>query len=252
MPVEQEEAVRVDDFDENEAKVLAKKNSRELDRRKQELDKRINKIRAEAKKCYLEYGPDHDNTDFMMNLLNVTLEMKECIDSISAVGLAIEYLQDVVGVIDGVFKLSDDLSKSLSNRKQGFFRRLIQRIKNKRDARRLANKMFATFELISDNMEMLEKLRDAMSGATAKMRKRREKRRQKKARKNKNTGGEQRNRALELVLSDIEADQNGGSTGTTSGGGSAPSGGNFSGGGYTPSGGSRSGRKSSESGVDDL
>lgn len=251
MPVEQEEAVRVDDFEDNEAKVLAKKNSRELDKKKQELDKRINKIRAEAKKCYLEYGPDHDNTDFMMNLLNVTLEMKECIDSISAVGLAIEYLQDVVGVIDGVFNLSDDLSRSLSNRKQGFFRRLIQRIKNKRDARRLANKMFATFELISDNMEMLEKLRDAMSGATAKMRKRREKRRQKKAKKNKNVVGEQRNRALELVLSDIAADQAGGSTGAPSGGGNAPSGGNFPGG-STPSGGGYGGKKSSESGVDDL
>lgn len=239
MPKEKEDLKQKKEQQEIQNRIQNKKNERELNRRKEDLDKRVAQIKEKARENLIKYGEEDDRTEFMTSLLGITLAMQECIERLTMASVAMQYVNDVVNVIDGVFKLNDDLLKTMTERKHGFFQRLIQRIKTRIAARNMRNKLYAAFSLVKDQMKLIDLMGSTLQNAMKGMNKSLNKRKKKKNTADKT---DYYFRAKEMIKSEIQADtenQNGE-------GGTAPS---------TTSGGSAgvsTGGKSSEIGVSDL
>lgn len=215
--------------------------------KRRELDARVQTLCAKAIEYEDKFGKDNFRTMILVTTLEVVLQMKDAIDLLSDVGIALQCIGQAIGCVDEAFKLQQDVLDSTLNTKYGFMARMKTRRKIKKAMRNNVNRMKQMVDMVvgvqSIGFSLIESLR--------KMGVRMKKLANKgfaKGTKGMAAGGESGFGNAERLMAEVRA---GSSDGSTGGSGSG-SGSGSTGAGSTGSGSGGSSRPSGGSGVPDI
>lgn len=152
--------------------------------RSQQFDRRIEGLANQAVDRMLEYGEEDYLTQMLTTFLDLAIQLKETMKSLSAINLAMECLDDAVKFMDDSMKSDEMLMKSWRAENYGFFARLKKKREMKKAIRNNVGRMQMTVDGLMLKYQMATDitaaLQSAMGKMTAKMKKQRAKKKKSK------------------------------------------------------------------------
>ena len=144
------------------------KHLREKERKQAEFDQRILDLADKA----LEYETKDENMYVLLeSFLEVAIEMKNLMETMSAINVAMETISDAVGFIDAAIAFDNVLmDESLAN-SYGFFARLKMRAKMRKTIRNNRGRVLAIAKSLEMKYKMATDMRKALSGVGANLKK---------------------------------------------------------------------------------
>lgn len=168
--------------------LISKRNKEENERlraeRSQQFDKRIEGLANQAVDRMLEYGEEDYLTQMLTTFLDLAIQLKETMKSLSAINLAMECLDDAVKFMDDSMKSDEELMQGWRAENYGFFARLKKKREMKKAIRNNVGRMQMTVDGLMLKYQMATDitvaLQNAMGKMTAKMKKQRAKKKKSK------------------------------------------------------------------------
>ncbi len=216
--------------------------------KRRELDARVQTLCAKAIEYEDKFGKDNFRTMILVTTLEVVLQMKDAIDLLSDVGIALQCIGQAIGCVDEAFKLQQDVLDSTLNTKYGFMARMKTRRKIKKAMRNNVNRMKQMVDMVVGVQSIGFSLIESLRKMGVKMKKLANKGFA-KGTKGMAAGGESGFGNAERLMAEVRA---GSSDGSAGGSGSGSTGAGGSGAGSTGSGSGGSSRPSGGSGVPDI
>lgn len=161
-----------------------KENERLRAERSQQFDRRVEVLANQAVDRMLEYGEEDYLTQMLTTFLDLAIQLKEMVKSLSAINLAMECLDDAVKFMDDSMNMDELLMKSWRAENYGFFARL----KKKREMKKAIRNNVGRIQTAVDGLmlkyqmatDMTTGLQRAMIQINEKMKKQRAKKKKSK------------------------------------------------------------------------
>ncbi len=166
------------------AELEAKRRQAEYDkeRRRVEVDDRLNTL-AEKTADFIElYGEQDYRSQMMVSFLDVALEMKDVIETLTAVNVAMSCIFEAIEFIDNAINFDTELQQASLQHDYGLFARWKRRRRIRKVIRNTQNRMQAAVDNILAQQELGNVIIDSLRSATERMQftmRRREEKRQK-------------------------------------------------------------------------
>ena len=161
-----------------------KENERLRAERAQKFDERIVGLANQAVDRMLEYGEEDYLTQMLTTFLDLAIQLKETMKSLSAINLAMECLDDAVRFMDDSMKSDEELMRGWRAENYGFFARLKKKREMKKAIRNNVGRMQMTVDGLMLKYQMATDittaLQSAMTKMTGKMKKQRAKKKKSK------------------------------------------------------------------------
>jgi len=135
--------------------------------RSAQFDAKLKELANKAVDFRLKYGENNYLTELMMTFLEVATQLKEVVEVLSAVNVAMECLSDAIGFIDAAERLFDD---SLQQ-KYGVLARWKRRRKARKAIRNNVGRVQAIVEGITMKYQMAIEVMGSLKTACVKMQK---------------------------------------------------------------------------------
>jgi len=147
------------------------KLERQRKNRSEQFDKRLVDLANKAVDFRIKYGDEHYLTELMVTFLDVALQLKEVIEVLAAVNVAMECLSDAIGFIDAAISFDEQLFKESTEQKYGFFARMRRRRLAKRAMRNNVGRMKSMVQGLMDKYKMAIGITTSLKNSCAKMQK---------------------------------------------------------------------------------
>ena len=201
------EKISSDSYGEIFDSIEKNKRIREKERKQAEFDQRILDLADKA----LEYENKDENTYVLLeSFLEVAIEMKNLMETMSAINVAMETISDAIGFIDAAIAFDNVLMEESLATNYGFFARLKLRAKMRKTIRNNRGRVLAIAKSLEMKYKMATDMQKALSGVGAKLKSAIGKKRK----KSKTTAESSTPSAAKLFLAERKASV-GGSDGTT-------------------------------------
>ncbi len=146
-----------------------------LERRRKErskqFDAKLLELANKAVDFRLKYGEENYLTELMTTFLDVALQLKEVIEVLSAVNVAMECLSDAIGFIDAAINFDQNLFEESLQQKYGAFARWRRRRKARKAIRNNVGRVKAIVDGLLVKYEMAVEIMDSLKTACGKMQK---------------------------------------------------------------------------------
>ncbi|MBO5737375.1 MAG: hypothetical protein J6S04_06160 [Clostridia bacterium] len=171
------------------------KKKREKERREQKFEAGLNqlveKVIEEELKAQQNQGEQTIMGEVLMTFLDVALEMKEMMNTLKAINVAMECLGDAIGFLDQALEFDNQMLSDSLQVKYGFFQRMKQKSQQKKAMKNNMRRMESVIQSITMKYQMATSMMDMFGSMNVKLHKmmnlRMEKR--KKVKKSAPTGG---------------------------------------------------------------
>lgn len=171
------------------------KKKREKERREQKFEEGLNqlveKVIEEELKAQQNQGEQTIMGEVLMTFLDVALEMKEMMNTLKAINVAMECLGDAIGFLDQALEFDNQMLSDSLQVKYGFFQRMKQKSQQKKAMKNNMRRMESVIQSITMKYQMATSMMDMFGSMNVKLHKmmnlRMEKR--KKVKKSTPTGG---------------------------------------------------------------
>lgn len=168
----QQDRIVSDSYGELFGQVEKNQRQREKENRQKEFDKKILTLADKA----IEYENKDENLYALLeSFLEVALEMKNLMESMSAINVAMETISDAVGFLDAAIEFDNVLMDDSLQHSYGFFSRLKLKAKMRKTIRNnrgrmlaIANSLQMKYTMATDMMKALTKVSSGLKGAIAK------------------------------------------------------------------------------------
>ncbi len=179
MPELQHDKIVSDSYGEIFGQVEKNQHQREKENRQREFDQKILVLADKA----IEFEHKDENLYVLLeSFLEVAIEMKNLMDSMSAINIAMETISDAVGFLDAALAFDDVLMNDSLQENYGFFARLKLKAKMRKTIRNnrgrmlaIANSLQMKYTMATDMMQALTKVSTGLKGSIAKKNKKKAK-----------------------------------------------------------------------------
>ena len=120
---------------------------------------------------YLEQGPDHFMTNLMITFLDLSIQMKSMMKTLSSINLAMECLTEAINFIDSAVKLDETFLQDTTTTKYGFWANLKRKRELKKAQKNnigrvqaVINGIIGKYEMAQDMLDMFSNLGDQING----------------------------------------------------------------------------------------
>lgn len=144
-------------------------NARQREERSKHFDERIKGLANQAVDRMLEYGEEDYLTQMLTTFLDLAIQLKETMKSLSAINLAMECLDDAVMFMDDAMKSDEKLMKQWRAENYGFFARLKKKREMKKAIKNNVGRMQMTVEGLMLKYQMATDITSALQVAMGKM-----------------------------------------------------------------------------------
>lgn len=213
-----------------------------FERQKREFDAKLQELATKAADFYQRYGEEDWRTSLLVNFLDLSLQMQDIIEVITAFNVANEIIFHSMNLMNTSLEMSSGMMMEMANRKSSPFmqRRMMKKAmaQNRKTVKSMLDQMKMSIEMAAETAGMYEKMSGSISGIMDKMNMKREKSRAKNA-KNPTPSTSASGRGMDMVRGIL--DGQGGQGGQGAGRGS-----------YTPPAAPKSAPTGGDSGLDGL
>lgn len=171
MSEEQERLEQRDASAEWEEKLKIERLQRERTRRSQQFDAKLKELANKAVDFRIKYGEENYLTELMMTFLEVATQLKEVVEVLSAVNVAMECLSDAIGFIDAAISFDEKLFDESLQQKYGVLARWKRRRKARKAIRNNVGRVQAIVEGITMKYQMAIEVMGSLKAACVKMQK---------------------------------------------------------------------------------
>lgn len=186
-----------------------------------EFDAKLQALANKAVDMQLKYGEEHYLTQILTTFLDVAIQLREVMETLSSINVAMECLNEAITFIDDAMIYDEQIMGEWQQQNYGFFARR----KRKRKMRQVINNNVGRMKSVVDGLmlkyEMTMEITGALKNATGKMQKYMSKNGM-SGKKGKNDAPPEKS-AASMMIADIIKSR--GENGDPAVGGSAPAGG---------------------------
>ena len=152
---------------------------------KKKFDAKIEELAAQAAKFYQAYGEEDWRTGLLVNFLDLSLQMKDIIEVVTAFNVANEIIFHSMNLMNTSLSMTNGMMLELGTKqnnpiKQKFMMRKAIR-NNRNTVKSMIEQMKASIEMASLTADMYQDLSMSISGIMTKMNEKREKKKTKQA-----------------------------------------------------------------------
>lgn len=144
---------------------------RERKQRAKQFDAKLLELANKAVDFRLKYGQDNYLTELMVTFLDVGLQLKEVVEVLTAVNIAMECLSDAIGFIDAAINFDQNLFEDSMQTKHGVFARWKRRRQAKRAIRNNVGRVKSIIEGIIMKYRMALDITTALKTSCVKLQK---------------------------------------------------------------------------------
>lgn len=194
-----------------------------FDRQKREFDAKLQELATKAADFYQKYGEDDWRTSLLVNFLDLSLQMQDIIEVITAFNVANEIIFHSMNLMNTSLEMSSGMMMEMANRqtnpiKHRFMMRKAM-AQNRKTVKSMLDQMKISIEMAAETAGMYEKMSGSISGIMNKMNMKREKSRAKNA-QNTSASTSASGRGMDMVRGILNGQ--GGSAGGSTGGSYTP------------------------------
>ena len=139
--------------------------------RSAQFDAKLKELANKAVDFRLKYGENNYLTELMMTFLEVATQLKEVVEVLSAVNVAMECLSDAIGFIDAAISFDEKLFDDSLQQKYGVLARWKRRRKARKAIRNNVGRVQAIVEGITMKYQMAIEVMGSLKTACVKMQK---------------------------------------------------------------------------------
>lgn len=180
--------VGMEGFEEIDGTAEKLRKERECKQKKVDIDKKIADLAEKTVDFIMDYGKEDFRSELMMSFLDVALEMRETIEMMSAINIAMSCIFSTIEFIDEAINFDQELQEASLNNKYGFFARLKNKRRLKKVIKNNQNRINVAIDNILGQKQMAEYISESLRKAVMKMKisigKQNEKRAKQAAKKN--------------------------------------------------------------------
>lgn len=154
-----------------------------FERQKREFDAKLQELANKAADFYQRYGEEDWRTSLLVNFLDLSLQMQDIIEVITAFNVANEIIFHSMNLMNTSLEMSSGMMMEMANRKSSPFmqRRMMKKAmaQNRKTVKSMLDQMKMSIEMAAETAGMYEKMSGSISGIMDKMNMKREKSRAK-------------------------------------------------------------------------
>lgn len=193
-----------------------------FDRQKREFDAKLQELATKAADFYQKYGEDDWRTSLLVNFLDLSLQMQDIIEVITAFNVANEIIFHSMNLMNTSLEMSSGMMMEMANRQTNPIKHRFMMKKamaqNRKTVKSMLDQMKISIEMAAETAGMYEQMSGSISGIMNKMNMKREKSRAKNAQSQVSTSAS--GRGMDMVRGILNGQ--GGSAGGSSGGSYTP------------------------------
>ena len=171
---------------------------------KQAFDKKIEELAAQAAEFYAKYGEEDWRTSLLINFLDLSLQMKDIIEVVTAFNVANEIIFHSMNLMNTSLQMSNGMMMQMATPTNSAFKQKLLMRKamrnNRKTVKNMIEQMKTSIQMASLTAGMYEDLSASISGIMEKMNGKREKAKAKKAKSKSGAAmSSASNRGLDMV-----------------------------------------------------
>lgn len=136
-----------------------------------ELDQRLAQLQEQMFKFADLYGIEDFRTQLMIQLHDVAILMRDSVDLIQGVTVAMSYMFETIQFLDDMMKYQQDMMTGSLVKRYGLIARIKERIRTRRTVRNIKNRMDMFANRIAAIQGIAQVIVTSLTKATAKMQK---------------------------------------------------------------------------------
>lgn len=169
-----------------EVQKAADKNMQKLkfERQKKEFDAKLQELATKAADFYAKYGEEDWRTSLLVNFLDLSLQMQDIIEVITAFNVANEIIFHAMNLMNTSLDMSSGMMMEMSSSQVNPFKHRLTMKKaiaqNRKTVKAMIDQMKLSIEMAAETAGMYEKMSGSIAGIMDKMNIQREKAKNKK------------------------------------------------------------------------
>ena len=149
--------------------VEARRLERERNNKQKNFDTKLEKLTKTAVEFEQKYGKDHDMTVLLVTFLDVALEMKNLMETMTAINVAMECMNDAIQFLDTAIDFDNMMIEQSLDQNYGFFARMRHKRKMKKAIRNNIGRMRQIADGLKMKYSMATDMMKALSGVSSQL-----------------------------------------------------------------------------------
>lgn len=149
--------------------VETRRLERERDNKKKHFDAKLEKLAQTTVDFEQKYGKDHDMTTLLTTFLDVALEMKNLMETMTAINVAMECINDAIQFLDTAIDFDNVMMDQALDKNYGFWARVRHKRKMKKTIRNNIGRMRQIADGLKMKYSMATDMMKALSGVSTRL-----------------------------------------------------------------------------------